>query len=484
MASEPLTARRRGGSEIVAQALERWNALSGSARFFILLAAAATVPLLISNDYVIRIAGNVCLFATLAVALNVVVGYAGLLDLGFIAFYGIGAYTYAILSSDQFGIHWPSWASLIFIGLIGLVFGLLLGSPSLRLLGDYLAIVTLGFGLVFAQLALTLDRVELPWREGTVNITGGTNGIVKLDPLNFFGFQLSNVTHYFYALLIWLAIVLIIVHRLNQSRIGRAWRSMGEDALAAESMGMPTRRLKLLAFSCGSAIAGITGGIFAAWQQSVFPQNFSTDVLITLYAMMVLGGISNLGGAVLGACVLAIAPELLRSPELSRLIFYSALGLGLLLLMKPRRNGLIVLVSVIGLGVLLRLIVQAAAPDLLSPPTIRVAAASVSTALDRFSQQFGIYVQSWILVLKEPLLPGNIAFVVMIPALLALSRMKPGRLKFGLTIPAIYLLIFVWETRLAAEPAVTRLLLIGGLLVILMIFRPNGLLGRRKVEIV
>lgn len=480
MATELPSPRRPG----LSSALDRWKALPITARFFIVLAAAAAIPLMIHNDYIIRIAGNVCLFATLAVALNVVVGYAGLLDLGFIAFYGIGAYTYAILSSDQFGIHWPSWASLIFIGLIGLVVGFLLGSPSLRLLGDYLAIVTLGFGLVFAQLALTLDRVELPWREGVINVTGGTNGIVKLDPLSFFGFPLSTVTHYFYILLIWLAIVLVIVHRLNQSRIGRAWRSMGEDPLAAEAMGMPTRRLKLLAFSCGSAIAGITGGIFAAWQQSVFPQNFSTDVLITLYAMMVLGGISNLGGAVLGASVLAIAPELLRSPELARLIFYSALGLGLLVFMKPRRIGLLMLVSVIGLGVLVRFTVQTIAPDLLSPPTIEVAAASVSSAMDRFSQQFGIYVQRWIVLLREPLLVGNLAFAIMIPALLALSRMKASRLKLILTVPALYLLVFVWETRLAAEPAITRLLLIGGLLVILMIFRPNGLLGRHKIEIV
>jgi branched-chain amino acid transport system permease protein len=474
----------RESSNWTGQALGRWNALSITARFLILLAAFAAIPLLTSNDYVIRIAGNVCLFAALAVALNVVVGYAGLLDLGFIAFYGIGAYAYAILSSDQFGIHWPTWISLPFIGLIGVVFGLLLGSPSLRLLGDYLAIVTLGFGVVFAQLALTLDRVELPWREGVINVTGGTNGIVNLDPLSLFGFHLSNVTHYFYALLIWLAVVLIVVHRLNQSRMGRAWRSMGEDALATEAMGMPTRRLKLFAFSCGAAIAGISGGIFAAWQQGVFPQNFSTDVLITLYAMMVLGGISNLGGAVLGAVVLSVVPEMLRSPELSRLAFYTVLVLGLLLLMKPRRNGLIVLVSVLALGFVLRWIVQAAAPDLLSAPTIKVTAEAVSTAFDRASQQFGIYVQQWIVLLKEPLLPGNIAFAILIPTLLGLSRMKPGNLRLALTIPAIYLLIFVWETRLAAEPAVTRLLLVGGLLVVLMIFRPNGLLGRARIEVV
>ncbi len=479
MSATPLKANERT-SGIMA----RWNALPITTRFAGLLAAAAIIPLLTSNDYIIRIAGNICLFATLVVALNVVVGYAGLLDLGFIAFYGIGAYLYAILSSDQFGIHWPSWVTLPFIALLSLGFGLLLGSPSLRLLGDYLAIVTLGFGLVFAQLALTLDRVELPWQPGVViNVTGGTNGIVKLDPLSFFGFQLSSVSHYFYALLIWLGIALVIVHHLNQSRIGRAWRSMGEDALAAETMGMPTRRLKLLAFSCGAAIAGVTGGIFAAWQRSVFPQNFSTDVLITLYAMMVLGGISNLGGAMLGAVILSVVPELLRSPELARVIFYAGLTLGILLFSKPRRNGPIILGSVIVLGLVLRWIVQAAVPGLLTSPTIEVAAVSISSAFDRASQQFGIYVQQWILLLKNPLLPGNIAFAFLIPALLGLSRMKTSTLKFILTIPALYLLVFVWETRFAAEPAVTRLLLVGGLLVVLMIFRPNGLLGRRKVEI-
>ena len=469
-------------SEALSQIFARWNALPLTGRFIILAAAFASIPLLTSSDYVIRIAGNVCLFATLAIALNVVVGYAGLLDLGFIAFYGIGAYTYAILSSEQFGIHWPSWASLIAVGLFSMVCGLLLGLPSLRLLGDYLAIVSLGFGLVFAQLALTLDRV--PWGDGTLNVTGGTNGIVKLDPLHFFGFQLSSVTHYFYALLIWLAIVLIVVHRLNQSRLGRAWRSMGEDALAAETMGMPTRRLKLLAYSCGASIAGITGGIFAAWQQSVFPQNFSTDILITLYAMMVLGGISNLGGALLGAFVLAVAPELLRSPELSRVIFYATFTLGLLLFMKPRRNGLMVLTGVIGLGFGLRFLMGTVAPDYLTTPTLKVAAESISSGFDRASQQFGIYIQQWILLLKKPLLPGNIAFAILIPSLLALARMKAGAFKLVLMVPALYLLVFVWETRLAAEPAVTRLLLIGGLLVVLMIFRPNGLLGRTKVEVV
>jgi branched-chain amino acid transport system permease protein len=463
--------------------LARWNSIPLVWRYALVLGLLAVSPLFIKNDYIIRILGNVCMFAALAVALNVVVGYAGLLDLGFVAFFGLGAYTYGLLSSPQLGIHLPTWVSLPAIAILGVLFGLLLGLPSLRLIGDYLAIVTLGFGLIFVQLSNTLDRVEIPGRETPLNLTGGANGLLKIDPLNLFGFQFTTVTHYFYAFLIWLVVVLLIVYRLNQSRIGRAWRSMGEDTLAAEVMGMPTRQLKLLAFACGAAIAGVTGAIFGAWQGSAFPQNFGTDVLINLYAMMVLGGIGNLAGAVLGASVLTIVPEVLRNPELIRVAFYVGLAAGLLW-MRPRRNGLLVLAGLILFGFIVRFVAQAAVPELLSPPTIKVAAASVSTAFERASQQFGLYTQQWILLLKSPQLPGNLAFVALIPALLGLSRMKPGAAKLAAMIPALYLLAFVWEARLTAEPAVTRLLLVGSLLVIMMIFRPNGLLGRRKVEIV
>lgn len=463
--------------------LSSWNAIPLVWRYAIVLGAMAVVPLLTDNEYFIRILGNVCMFAALAVALNVVVGYAGLLDLGFVAFFGLGAYGYGLLASPQLGVHVPSVLALLLVAILSVVFGLLLGSTSLRLIGDYLAIVTLGFGLIFVQLTNTLDKIEIPGREETLNLTGGANGLLKIDPLSLFGYTLTTVTHYFYAFLIWLGIVLIVVYRLNQSRLGRAWRSMGEDALAAEVMGMPTRRLKLLAFACGAAIAGFTGGLFAAWQGSTFPQTFGTDVLINLYAMMVLGGIGNLAGAVLGASVLSIVPELLRSPELIRLVFYVGLVLGLLML-RPRQNGLLLLSGLFVFGLAVRLIMQAVAPDLVAPSNIDVASESISTALERFGQQFGILTQQWILILKEPLLIGNLAFVALIPAMLGLSRMKPGPLKLAAIVPVLYLLAFVWEARLTAEPAVTRLLLVGMLLVIMMIFRPNGLLGRRKIEIV
>jgi branched-chain amino acid transport system permease protein len=464
--------------------LDRWNALPLFGRYALALGALGLIPLFTDNNYIIRILGNVCMFAALAVALNVVVGYAGLLDLGFVAFYGLGAYMYGLLSSPQLGLHLPTWISLPVIALLSVAFGLLLGSPSLRLSGDYLAIVTLGFGLIFVQLSNTLDKVEIPGRATPLNLTGGANGLINIDPLHLFGFELTSVAQYFYVLLIWLALVLLVIYRLNQSRIGRAWRSMGEDALAAEVMGMPTRRLKLLAFACGAAIAGVTGGIFAAWQGSAFPQNFAADVLINLYAMMVLGGIGNLAGAVLGAGILSIVPELLRNPELIRMLFYAGLVIGLLAFMRPRRQGALALAGVIVFGIVVRLAAQLLIPDLLSPPTITVASASVSTALQRFSQQFGIFTQQWILLLKEPALPGNLAFGAFLPILLIFSRLQPGRLKRALLVPVLYLLAFVWETRFTSEPAVTRLLLVGSLLVIMMVFRPHGLLGRRKVEIV
>jgi branched-chain amino acid transport system permease protein len=463
--------------------LSRWNAIPLVWRYAIVLGLMALVPLLTDNEYFVRILGNVCMFAALAVALNVVVGYAGLLDLGFVAFFGLGAYGYGLLASPQLGLHLPSVLALIAVAVLSALFGLLLGSPSLRLLGDYLAIVTLGFGLIFVQLTNTLDKIEIPGREDTFNLTGGANGLLKIDPLGLFGYTLTTVTQYFYVFLAWLIVVLIVVYRLNQSRLGRAWRSMGEDALAAEVMGMPTRRLKLLAFAVGSAIAGVTGGLFAAWQGSAFPQNFGSDVLINLYAMMVLGGIGNLAGAVLGASVLSIVPEILRNPELIRMVFYLGLVIGLLLL-RPRRNGLLLLAGVFVFGLAVRLIVQAVAPDLVAAPSLKVASESVSTVFERFGQQFGILTQQWILLLKEPQLAGNLAFVALIPAVLGLARLKPGPLKLAATAPVLYLLAFVWEARLTAEPAVTRLLLVGMLLVLMMIFRPNGLLGRRRIEIV
>jgi branched-chain amino acid transport system permease protein len=433
---------------------------------------AALVPLLTSNEYIIRVAGSVCLFALLSLGLNVVVGYAGLLDLGYMAFYGLGGYGYAMLASNQFGLHLPSWVAIPLVVALAALAGLLLGSPSLRLTGDYLAIVTLGFGQIFVLLATSMDRVNVPWSEQPLNITGGPNGITNLDPIHLFGLRLSGVTAYFYLLLAALALVWLALHHINHSRIGRAWRALREDTLAAEAMGTPVRRLKLLAFAIGAAVAGLGGSIFAAWQTAVFPANFDVTLLITLYAMVVLGGVGSQAGAVAGAFLLAVIPELLRGPDTARVLFYGGVVALALLLMRPRWRGLALLAAVLVFGLLIKLIAAGLLPELFGPPATPIAAG------------LGGLAQRWLVFPRSATTAGNIAFVLVVALLMAVTRLSRPRLRFGLLVPTLYLLAFVWETRLAAEPSITRLLFFGAILVILMTYRPHGLFGKPRVAVV
>ena len=206
-------AARRVRPGLWGRALERLEAANPLLLAGAFLLAAALVPLLTSNEYIIRVAGNVCLYALLALGLNVVVGSAGLLDLGYVAFYGLGGYGYAMLSSGQFGLHLPTWLSIPLVMALGALFGLLLGLPSLRLAGDYLAIVTLGFGQIFVLLANSMDKVQVPWSEQPLNVTGGPNGITNLDPIHLSGLRLSSVTGYFYLLLAALALVWLVRRR-------------------------------------------------------------------------------------------------------------------------------------------------------------------------------------------------------------------------------------------------------------------------------
>jgi branched-chain amino acid transport system permease protein len=438
----------------------------------VLFALFALLPLLTSNDYVLRVAGNVCLFGLLALGLNVVVGYAGLLDLGYVAFFGIGGYGYAMLASNQFGLHLPTpVAVLLAVGVAALA-GLLLGLPSLRLTGDYLAIVTLGFAQMFVLLTNTMDKVSLPWASQPVNVTGGPNGITAIDPLHIFGWRLAGVGGYFYVLLATLALVLLVLRNINHSRVGRAWRALREDALAAEAMGMPVRRLKLLAFAIGAAIAGLSGSIFAAWQTAIFPQNFDITLLITLYGMVVLGGLGSLPGAVAGAFLLAVIPELLRGPDTARLLFYGGVIALTVLLIKPRWRALALLAAVLALGFAVRLAATA-----LWPESLGAAPAPVSSGL-------GALAQRWLVFPQNAALAGNLLFVLAIGLLMIVSRARRAGVRFALLIPALYLLAFVWETRLAAEPSVTRLLFLGTILVLLMTYRPHGLFGKPRVEVV
>ncbi len=460
--------QKRGLPGLLERASQR---LPAWAWIIVLVALASSLPFLTSNTFAIRVAGNVALLATLALGLNIVVGYAGLLDLGYVAFYGVGAYTYAYLSSGFTGVHLPTPLTLVIVVLVSGFFGFLLGLPSLRLIGDYLAIVTLGFGLVFEQLMTSLTRVSLPGREGTLNLTGGPNGIPNLDPFSLAGFSARGVVDYYYIALLLLAVVMLVVYHLYRSRIGRAWSALREDELAAEVMGMPTQRLKIQAFTAGAAIAGLCGAVFAAWQGSVFPGNFSTTLLITVYAIIVLGGLGSIPGVLLGSLVIVAVPDVLRNAELAGTLFYGTLLLALVAMLKPRWQAPALLAAVVIFGFALRALLLAIAPEFFAPLT---------TAGSPFSQT----IREWLIIPQNYVHYGNLAFVALIALIMAVSKMGKPLRRLLVLIPTIYLLIFAWETRLSQEPSITRLIFVGVLLVVLMIYRPNGLLGQRRVEVV
>jgi branched-chain amino acid transport system permease protein len=426
-----------------------------------------------SNDFIIRVGATFLAFGILAIGLNVVVGYAGLLDLGYVAFFGLAGYAYAYLSSDFIsgGVHVPSIISLPLIIAFTALVGWFLGSLSIRLYGDYLAIVTLGFGLLFVQLTTTLTRVEFFWLDHPVDLTRGPNGINNLDRINLFGYEFRSSIEYYYLFLALLGLVVLIVYHLNQSRLGRAWRAMREDELAAEVMGMPTRRLKLMAFAIGAAIAALTGAVFVAWQGNVVPTRYGVLALINLYAMIVLGGLGSLPGVIIGAFVFTVLPEVLRSVELASSLFYAGMLIGLIWWLKSWLRLALVLGGAIAGALLLKLLVNLVWPWLDT---------GAAPAAGFFLNQ---WVQSLLVMPPDIVTIGNIAIGLATLTLLLTVSMR-GSWRWVVLAVAIYLLAFAWETRLATEPAVTRILVVGISLVILMVTRPQGLLGKLRVEIV
>ena len=304
----------------------------------------------------VRITNLAILFALLALGLNIVVGFAGLLDLGYIAFYGVGAYCYALLASPHFGLHLPFWVILPIGAALACLFGVLLGAPTLKLRGDYLAIVTLGFGEI---IRILLNNLASP-----INITNGPQGITLIDPFRiagfdfskperWFGLMVSGPIKYYYLLLVVLIVVMVVNVRLQDSRIGRAWVAIREDETAAQAMGINTRNVKLLAFAMGASFGGVAGGMFAAMQSFISPESFVLVESIMVLAMVVLGGMGNIWGVVLGAVLLSFVPELLRytvepmqkavfgrtlvDPEVIRMLLF---GLALVLMMLYRPAGL------------------------------------------------------------------------------------------------------------------------------------------------
>ncbi len=288
------------------------------------------LPHIMPNEYWLRIYTITGLWVMLALGLNVVAGFAGLFDLAYVAFFGIGGYTFALLSSDQLGLHLPFLLVLPLAAIFTMGIGFALGSTSLRLKGDYLAIVTLAFALIFKQLLLNLDT--------PINITGGVNGIFGFDPINLFGLTVTSPIGYAY--LIWISALLVIgaTYRLKVSRYGRGWEALREDELAAEALGVNTTKMKLMAFAIGAFVAGATGVLFASLQDSVFPNNFDFPQLVIVYCMVILGGLGNIPGVIIGAIILSILPEFLREYGAYRMMSY---GLILIILMALRPQGII-----------------------------------------------------------------------------------------------------------------------------------------------
>jgi len=305
----------------------RWRLHGGIAAIAIALVLLPFVAGLAGNSWV-RILDFALLYIMLALGLNIVVGYAGLLDLGYIAFYAVGAYLYALLSSPHLvenfewlaqalpgGMHAGIWLVLPLGALLAAAFGVLLGAPTLKLRGDYLAIVTLGFGEI---IRIFLNNLNAP-----ANLTNGPQGISNIDPVTILGvnlgkkiifgsIEISSVTLYYFLFLALCLLVIVVSVRLQDSRIGRAWVAIREDEIAARAMGINTRNVKLLAFALGASFGGISGALFAAFQGFVSPESFNLNESIVIVAMVVLGGMGHIPGVILGAVLLYAIPEALR----------------------------------------------------------------------------------------------------------------------------------------------------------------------------
>jgi ABC-type branched-subunit amino acid transport system permease subunit len=439
-----------------------------------LLAPAILVPFLpfISKGNLYNYGLFILIYSLLALGLNVVVGFAGLLDLGYVAFFGFGAYIYAFLSGihhekgHDYAHHFGAQYSIPIAVITCSLLGLFLGSSSRRLLGDYLAIVTLFFGQAFVVFTNSAD----PY-----GITNGSNGLANVDPLTFCGGHLTIHTTrgYYWFLLGVVGVVLVIMYCLSESRTGRAWKASREDPLSAEMMGMPVNRLKIMAFGFGAGIAGLAGSLFAAIQTGAFPQNFGTAVLILIYAVVILGGTGSLTGMIVGSIVIISTNQVLDStspPNIARVLVYATLIATVIFTMKGWQKRLIALAGAVVFGLVVHAVVGAVWSN--------------STKGQVTSGGFlGGAIKHWVLI---PLHPHRLAvygYLMMIVCVIVLVQLK-GWWRIGVLVPTLYLTAFVWENLLIEQPAVTRSVLFGVVLIAVMTVRPQGLFGSAKVEIV
>ncbi|WP_329574304.1 branched-chain amino acid ABC transporter permease [Streptomyces sp. NBC_01361] len=335
--------------------LDRFSTLCAQNKGFatgIAFLAAAIFPFTQSEDHNANLGVNILIFATVALGLNIVVGLTGLLDLGYVAFLGVGAYAAALVSGSEFsrfsGVQFPFWAAALTGMAASLVFGVLIGAPTLRLRGDYLAIVTLGFGEIFRIAVNNMDGSSGP------DITNGPDGIPSIPDLEIFGFNLGashdvagftlgRFANYFFLMLLITALVVLVFTRAADSRIGRSWIAIREDETAATAMGINGFRVKLIAFALGATLAGLAGTVSAHVTYSVVPSPYqfagaAPPNSAFLLAAVVLGGMGTVSGPLLGASLLYLIPEKLTFLKEYELL---AFGIALVILMRFRPEGII-----------------------------------------------------------------------------------------------------------------------------------------------
>jgi branched-chain amino acid transport system permease protein len=419
---------------------------------------------LLTNVNVQTVAFNSLLYAMLALGLNIAVGWAGLLDLGYIAFFGLGAYGYAVLSSTATGsggsggTHLPAIESIPIVLVVAGVVGVVIGLIALRLSGDYLAIVTLFVGQAFMEVVNNIDP-------GTL---GGVNGLFALDSLHSFGSQVTSPVGYYYLALILTVALAGILHLLDTSRTGRAWRALRDDPLAASAMTIPVNKLKVMAFSFGAIVGALAGTVFAAEQNTVFPTNFTANILILIYACLVLGGVGSIAGAILGGLVVTIGEQMLSSPNDAGYLFYGLILIALVTRIRPWRKLAAVLAGVVAFGFAAHAIASA------------ISASAVAGGPGS-GGWIGSAVRDYVIVPANPATYGNILYVVLICAVVAIVRLH-GTRRLLAVIPTVYVAACCWESRLIVNPSITTQIMIGAILIVTMAARPQGLLGTRRVE--
>jgi ABC-type branched-subunit amino acid transport system permease subunit len=417
------------------------------------------------NVNIQNVAFNCLLYAILALGLNIAVGWAGLLDLGYIAFFGFGAYGYAIFSSDALATngvgsaHLPTIVTVLIVLVAAGGVGVLVGLVALRLSGDYFAIVTLFVGSAFVEIVNNVDP-------GTL---GGVNGLFGLDPVHGFGHQLVSPLSYYYLALVLAVILAGVLHLLDTSRTGRSWRALNDDPLAASAMSMPVNKLKVMAFAIAAMVGALAGALFAAEQDNVFPTNFTANILILIYACLVLGGVGSIAGAILGGIVVTAAENMLSSPTDAGYLFYGLILIVLIARVRPWRHLAAVIAGTIALGYGAHAIVGAIS-------------SSAVAGSPGSSGWIGSALKGYVIVPANPSTYGNVLYLVLICLLIAVVRIQGVRRLIAVVV-TLYVAACCWEARLIVNPAITTQIMIGAILIVTMAARPNGLLGKRRVEV-